>query len=84
MTYSDICKKLGFDPVVDGYNYKYSGHEDDSQVSPFHILTEEESDFLLGYMIAHRKEMKSEPKKKRHCASVWCFFYAYQCALPAS
>ena len=63
MTYSDICKKLGFDPVVDGYNYKYSGHEDDSQVSPFHILTEEESDFLLGHMIAHRKEMKSEPKK---------------------
>mgnify|MGYP004551307315 FL=1 len=63
MTYSDICKKLGFDPVADGYDYKYSGHEDDSQVSPFSILTDEESDFLLGYMIAHRKEMKSEPNR---------------------
>lgn len=63
MMYSDICKKLGFNPVSDGYSYKYSGHEDDSQVSPFSVLTEEESNFLLDYMIAHRKEMKSEPKR---------------------
>lgn len=63
MTYSDICKKLGFDPVVDGYDYKYAGYEDDSRISPFSILTDEESDFLLDYMLAHRKEMKSEPKR---------------------
>ena len=62
MTYSEICKKLGFDPVVDGYDYKYSGHEDDSQISPFSILTDEESDFLLNYMIAHRKEMNQKNK----------------------
>ena len=64
MTYSDICKKLGFDPIVDGYEYKYSGYEDDTQVSPFSILTLEESDFLSEYLIAHRSEMKSEPKRK--------------------
>jgi hypothetical protein len=64
MTYSDICKKLGFDPIVDGYEYKNSGHEDDTQVSPFSILSIEESDFLSGYLIAHRSEMKSEPKRK--------------------
>lgn len=63
MTYSEICNKLGFDPVADGYDYKHSGHEDDSRVSPFSVLTDEESDFLLYYMIAHRKEMKSEPKR---------------------
>lgn len=64
MKYSDICQKLGFDPVADGYEYKFSGHEDDTQPSPFSILTYEESKFLTDYMIQHRYEMKTEPKTK--------------------
>lgn len=55
MTYKKICDKLGFDPVVDGYNYKFSGHEDDTQVSPFAALTDEESDFLFDYLFGNRK-----------------------------
>lgn len=54
MTYKKICEKLGFDPVVDGYDYKFSGHEDDTQVSPFAVLTDEESDFLCDYLFGHR------------------------------
>lgn len=64
MKYSDICQKLGFDPVADGYEYKFSGHEDDTNPSPFSILTAEESEFLTAYMIQHRSEMKTEPKAK--------------------
>lgn len=55
MTYSAICQKLGFDPIVDGYNYKHSGHEDDTQVSPFSVLTLEELDFLSDYIKKHNK-----------------------------
>lgn len=55
MTYNAICNKLGFDPIVDGYKYKYSGHEDDTQVSPFSVLTLDELDFLLDYMKKHKK-----------------------------
>ena len=62
MTYKQICEKLGFDPIVDGYDYKFSGHKDDTQVSPFAVLTDEESDFLADYVIEHRSEMKTEPK----------------------
>lgn len=58
MTYLGICEKLGFDPIVDGYKYKDSGHEDDTQVSPFSVLTLEESDFLSEYLLSHRNEMK--------------------------
>lgn len=58
MTYFGICEKLGFDPIVDGYKYKVSGHEDDTQVSPFSVLTLEESDFLSEYLLSHRNEMK--------------------------
>lgn len=55
MTYNDVCKKLGFDPVADGYNYKYSGHEDDTQVSPFSVLTLDELDILADYIKQHKK-----------------------------
>lgn len=59
MTYSDICKKLGFDPVKDGLPFAMPDHEDDSIQNPFSLLTNEESDFLLDYMIEHRAEMKN-------------------------
>lgn len=50
ITYESICEKLGFKPDVDKYEYKYNGHEDDSQESPFAKLTLEESLFLRSYM----------------------------------
>lgn len=59
MSFSDICEKLGFDPIKDELPIVMTGHEDDSQPSPFAILTDEESDFLLDYMIEHRAEMKN-------------------------
>lgn len=54
MTYKDICNKIGFDPIKDGYDYKFSGHEDDTQVSPFSVLTLEELDFLSDYIEKHK------------------------------
>lgn len=53
ITYKAICEKLGFDPIVDGYEYNYSGHEDDTQISPFAILSLEELDFLSDYTEKH-------------------------------
>ena len=64
MTYEALCKKLGFDPIVDGYDYKFSGHEDDTQISPFDVLTYEELDFLYDFLVEHRSEMKTEPKNR--------------------
>lgn len=54
MTYKTICNKIGFDPLVDGYDYKISNHEDDTQKSPFSSLTYEELDFLYRYLKEHR------------------------------
>ena len=48
ITYESICQKLGFDPIKDSdkineeYRKTYKGHEDDSQPSPFSVLTFEE------------------------------------------
>lgn len=50
MTYESICEKLGFDPLKEQPKYNYNGHEDDSQKSPFSVLTLEELDFLEGYL----------------------------------
>ena len=62
MEYANICKKLGFDPIKDGYDYGYKGHEDDSKPSPFSILTYQEVSFLADYLIAHRDEIKKSVK----------------------
>lgn len=48
ITYEKICKKLGFDPQK--YNPVVSDYEDDSKVSPFSVLTIEESEFLFEYL----------------------------------
>ena len=56
ITYESICKKLGFD--VDTYKPVVSDYEDDSKISPFSILTDEESDFLFYYFKNKRKEKK--------------------------
>ena len=36
ITYENICKKLGFDPL--NYKLNVSSYEDDSKISPFSIL----------------------------------------------
>lgn len=48
ITYESICQKLGFDPQ--NYEPKTSDYEDDSKVSPYSVLTIEESEFLYDYM----------------------------------
>lgn len=54
ITYEKICEKLGFDAL--SYKPELSGYEDDSKVSPFHILTLEEKLFLNDYLMAHIKK----------------------------
>lgn len=51
ITYDSICKKLGFKP--EEYEYSFSGHEDDSKESPFAVLSEDELDFLIEYLISN-------------------------------
>ena len=50
ITYESICAKLGFDPIVNPPKINYKGHEDDSEESPYAILTLEESKFLCDYV----------------------------------
>ncbi len=57
VTYESICEKLGFD--IETYKHDYSGHEDDSKVNPFSILTNEESDFLFEYFKKRRIAKKA-------------------------
>ena len=44
-TYGGLCKKLGFD--IDSYEPVISDHEDDSRVSPFSVLSDDELVFLI-------------------------------------
>lgn len=53
ITYESICAKLGFDPLVNPPKINYKGHEDDSEESPYAILTLEESKFLCDYVKKH-------------------------------
>ena len=62
--YEDIVKKLGFDPITGYYDYHYEGHEDDSHLSPFSILTDEESDFLYEKMREAKKNGTYVPNIK--------------------
>lgn len=50
ITYKSICEKLGFDPLVDSLKYDLPGHEDDSMVNPFSVLSYDESLALYEYM----------------------------------
>ncbi len=53
ITYESICDKLGFKP--EEYEYSFSGYEDDSKASPLAVLSEEELDFLIKYLISVKK-----------------------------
>lgn len=46
--YKAICEKLGFDPMT--HKRTLCDHENDSYVSPYSALTNEELDYLISYM----------------------------------
>ena len=52
VTFEKICDKLGF--IFGKREVHLSGDEDDSKRSPYSILTMEESDFLLDYLLSHK------------------------------
>lgn len=54
ISYESICKKLGF--TMEDDTPCCSDYEDDSKPSPFSILTDEESDFLIEY---EKKRLKA-------------------------
>ena len=58
ITYEEICKKIGFDPIEKGLNYTVADHEDDSQISPFSVLNQEELEFLTDYLIRNRSKLE--------------------------
>lgn len=60
ITYESVCKKLGFDPIVDAVEFfmNIPDHEDDSRVSPGSILTQEELDVLTEHLIQNRDKLE--------------------------
>lgn len=66
VTYEGIVKKLGFDPIYDPPEYDSAdSYEDDSKPSQYHVLNEEEAEFLLDKMLKAKKEgiLPLTPKK---------------------
>lgn len=57
MTYEDICRKLGFDPITNDVKLHKPGHEDDSVESPFAKLSAEELDIMIAHLIANRDKL---------------------------
>ena len=57
MIYESLCKKIGFDPIKDDYQFPHTGHEDDRFESPFKVLSDEELKFFVNYFIAHRDQL---------------------------
>lgn len=57
VTYEEIVKKLGFDPIANspGKN-SHALNEDDSKPSRYHVLNEEEGRFLLKKMLEAKKK----------------------------
>jgi len=45
ITYENLCQKLGFD--IDSYHPEVSDYENDSRVSPFLVLSDDELQFLI-------------------------------------
>lgn len=60
ITYESICEKLGFDPLIGNPQKNKKTQDswliDDSRVSPYSLLTEEESDFLMELFIKRREK----------------------------
>lgn len=57
ITYTNICEKLGFDPISDDVELHTPGHEDDSVESPFAKLSSAELTFLAEHLIANRDKL---------------------------
>ncbi len=45
ITYEGLCQKVGFD--IDSYEPEVSDYENDSRVSPFLVLSDNELEFLI-------------------------------------
>ena len=60
ITYEDVCKKLGFDPITDDVEYfkHISDHEDDTQVSPTRILTDEEHEVYFAHLMENKDKLE--------------------------
>lgn len=56
--YLRICDKLGF--TIPEYKHEWSGHEDDSKISPFSVLTTDELIYLFdnGFMNLYKPSEK--------------------------
>lgn len=65
ITYESVCKKLGFDPIVDDVEFfmNIPDHEDDSRVSPGSILTQEELRVLTKHLIQNRDKLERYMKR---------------------
>lgn len=51
ITYDDVCKKLGFDPMTsEEYNNQSFEFEDDNYTDPIETLSEEELDVLIKHI----------------------------------
>lgn len=54
ITYESVCAKLGF--RLEDYKIPKPSDPwltDDSYVSPFHVLNDQESEFIWNYMLEH-------------------------------
>ena len=60
ITYESVCKKLGFDPIVDDVDFflNIPDHEDDSRVSPGSILSQEELKVFIKHLIENRDKLE--------------------------
>lgn len=61
MYFEALCEKMGYNPLKDENPYKgiLKKHVfNDNLVSPFSVLSIEESEFMTNYLIEHRDEIK--------------------------
>ncbi len=60
ITYESVCKKLGFDPIVDDVDFflNIPDYEDDSRVSPGSILSPEELKVFTNHLIQNRDKLE--------------------------
>ena len=58
ITYDSICKKLGFDPLIDHIVISSATHEDDRVESPFAKLTAEELDILGDHLLRNTDKLE--------------------------
>lgn len=60
ITYESVCEKLGFDPITDDVDIydNLPDYEDDSRVSPFSVLTQDELRVFTKHLIQNRDKLE--------------------------